>query len=70
MHGYRHDDLPIQKHKPSISFLKKLIEVSGIFIIGTFPLKFGSMKLLLYSRSFENNFSYVLVDKGFDDYFV
>jgi hypothetical protein len=30
----RQDDLPIQKHKLSISLLKELIEVTGIFIIG------------------------------------
>jgi hypothetical protein len=35
----RQDDLPIQKYKPSISLLKELIEVSGIFIIGSFFIK-------------------------------
>jgi hypothetical protein len=36
----RQDDLPIQKHKPaSISLLKELIEVSGIFIIESFSIK-------------------------------
>ena len=49
MHKYIHylhkrmvnwqDDLPIQKHKPSISLLKELIEVSFIFIIGSFSIK-------------------------------
>jgi hypothetical protein len=33
------DDLPIQKHKPSISLLKELMEVSGISIIGSFSIK-------------------------------
>jgi hypothetical protein len=32
------NDLPIQKHKPSISLLKGLIEVSGIFVIGNFSI--------------------------------
>ena len=35
----RKDDLPIQKHKLSISLLKELIEVSVIFIIGSFSIK-------------------------------
>ena len=38
-HMVRHDDLTIKKHKPSISLLKELIEVSGIFIIGSFSIK-------------------------------
>jgi hypothetical protein len=33
------NDLPIQKHKPSINPLKELIEVSGIFVIGSFSIK-------------------------------
>jgi hypothetical protein len=28
--------------------LKELIEISGIFTIVSFPIKFGSMKQLLY----------------------
>ena len=35
----RQDDLPILKHKPSISLLKELMEVSGISIIGSFSIK-------------------------------
>jgi hypothetical protein len=34
--------------------LKELIEISGIFTIVSFPIKFGSMKQLLY-RVYQKN---------------
>jgi hypothetical protein len=52
--------------------LKELIEVLGIFIIGSFPLKFGSMKLFLYRRSFvlKKIVLGFVIGKAFDDYFI
>ncbi len=34
-----HNDLPVQMHRLSISLLKELVEVSGIFVNGSFSTK-------------------------------